>query len=220
MSVATELLSLSIVALSAIFFVVDPIAATPYFLAMTRNDGPARRRETALRAAVTAGLVLAFFALAGELVFRLLGISMAAFKVAGGVVLLLLALDMIRTQPSRTRITEGEVQAGTDKEDIAVVPLAMPLLAGPGSIATVIVLMARTRAEPWWHKAPILGAILVTAIATYFILAGAARTERMLGRSGLAILERAAGLLLVAIAIQFMLDGLGEAIPGVFALRR
>jgi multiple antibiotic resistance protein len=211
MSATKELLSLSVVALSAIFFVVDPVAATPYFLAMTRGDGSARRRETALRAAVTAGVVLSLFAIAGELVFRLLGISLAAFKVAGGVVLLLLALDMIRTQPSRTRITEGEVQAGAEKEDIAVVPLAMPLLAGPGSIATVIVLMARTRGEPWWHKAPVLGAILVTAVATYFILAGAARTERMLGRSGLAILERAAGLLLVAVAVQFMLDGLGGA---------
>lgn len=213
---ATELLSLSLVALSAIFFVVDPIAATPYFLAMTRNDGPARRRETALRASVTTGIVLTFFALAGELVFRLLGISLAAFKVAGGVVLLLLALDMIRTQPSRTRITEGEVQAGTDKEDIAVVPLAMPLLAGPGSIATVIVLMARTGGAPWWHRAPILGAIVVTVIACYFILAGAARVERMLGRSGLAILERAAGLLLVAVAVQFMLDGVGEALPSLW----
>jgi multiple antibiotic resistance protein len=120
---------------------------------------------------------------------------------------------MIRTQPSRTRITEGEVQEGADKEDIAVVPLAMPLLAGPGSIATVIVLMARTRGAPFWHKAPVLGAILVTAVASYFILAGAARTERVLGRSGLAILERAAGLLLVAVAVQFMLDGLGEALP-------
>ncbi len=216
MAVASELLSLSVVALSAIFFVVDPIAATPYFLAWTRGDSPARRRETALRAAVATFLVLTFFGLAGELVFRLLGISMAAFKVAGGVVLLLLALDMIRTQPSRTRITRGEVQAGSDKEDIAVVPLAMPLLAGPGSIATVIVLMARTRAGPWWHKAPVLGAILVTAVATYFILASAARTERMLGRSGLAILERAAGLLLVAVAVQFMLDGVGEALPSLW----
>jgi multiple antibiotic resistance protein len=219
MRVATELLSLSVVALSAIFFVVDPLAAVPYFLAMTHSDSPARRRETALRAAVTAGIVLALFAVLGDLVFRLLGISLPAFKVAGGVVLLLLALDMIRTQPSRTRITESEVQEGADKDDIAVVPLAMPLLAGPGSIATVIVLMARTRGAPWWHKAPVLGAIAVTAVACYFILAGAARTERMLGRSGLAILERAAGLLLVAVAVQFMLDGMGEALPSLLRVR-
>ncbi len=208
---AADILSLSLVSLSAMFFVVDPLSAVPFFLAMTRGDGAARRRTTALRAAVTAGTVLAVFALAGELIFRVLGIGMPAFKVAGGVVLLLLALDMIRTQPSRTRITEGEVEAGADKEDIAIVPLAMPLLAGPGSIATAIVLMSRTRGGPWWHKLPVLGAIVVTAAASYLILAGATKTEKVLGRSGLAILERAAGLLLVAVAIQFMLDGLGEA---------
>jgi multiple antibiotic resistance protein len=215
-----EVLSLSLVSLSAVFFVVDPFSAAPFFLAMTRDAPPAERREMALRASLTAGLVLAVFALAGAWIFRLLGISLAAFKIAGGVVLLLLALDMIRIQPSRTRITEKEIEAGADKGDVAVVPLAMPLLAGPGSIATVVVLMARARSGPWWHALPVLGAIVVTAAASYFILAGAARTERFLGRAGLAILERAAGLLLVAIAIQFMLDGLGEALfaaPGVAA---
>jgi multiple antibiotic resistance protein len=211
-----EILSLSLVSLSALFFVVDPVAAVPFFLAMTRKDSVEKRRETALRAAVTTGIVLSSFALAGAWVFRILGISIGAFKIAGGVVLLLLALDMIRTQPSRTRITEGEVEAGADQEDVAIVPLAMPLLAGPGSIATAIVLMSRARAGPWWHALPVLGAILATALASYLILAGAARTERVLGRTGLAILERAAGLLLVAIAIQFMLDGLGEGLPVTF----
>ncbi len=210
---AAEILSLSLVSLSAIFFVVDPLSAVPFFLAMTRNAGPAERRETALRAAFTAGIVLATFALAGGWIFRVLGISIGAFKIAGGVVLLLLALDMIRIQPSRTRITEKEVEAGAEKEDIAVVPLAMPLLAGPGSIATAIVLMARAREGPWWHALPVLAAIAITAAASYLLLAGAARTERVLGRTGLSIIERAAGLLLVAVAIQFMLDGLREALP-------
>lgn len=212
----SEVLSLGIVSLSAIFFVVDPFSAVPFFLAMTRNDSPRKRRETALRAAVAVAVVLATFALAGAWVFKLLGISLGAFKIAGGVVLLLLALDMIRTQPSRTRITEPEVEAGAGKEDIAIVPLAMPLLAGPGSIATAIVLMARARSGPWWHALPVLAAILVTAAACYVVLAGAARTERVLGPTGLAILERAAGLLLVAIAVQFMLDGLGESLPRFF----
>lgn len=219
MAVATELLSLTLVSLAALFFVVDPLSAVPFFLAMTRNDSPAKRRETALRASVTAGVVLCVFAVLGDLIFRVLGISLGAFKVAGGVVLLLLALDMLQIQPSRTRITDHEVEAGVAKEDIAVVPLAMPLLAGPGSIATAIVLMARTRGAPWWHKAPVFGAIVVTAAACFFILAGASRTEHVLGRSGLAILQRAAGLLLVAIAVQFMLDGVGEALPALLHLR-
>lgn len=207
-----ELLSLGLVSVSAIFFVVDPFSAVPFFLAMTRNDSLQKRRETAARASVAAFIVLTAFALAGAWIFKVLGISLAAFKIAGGVVLLLLALDMIRTQPSRTRITEGEVEAGAGKDDIAIVPLAMPLLAGPGSIATAIVLMARARSGPWWHALPVLAAIAFTSAASYLILAGATRTEKVLGRTGLAIVERSAGLLLVAIAIQFMLDGLGESI--------
>jgi multiple antibiotic resistance protein len=210
-----ELLSIGVVSLTALFFVVDPVAAVPFFLAMTRNDTPEKRRDLALRASLIAGAVLVVFAVAGAWIFRALGLSLGAFKIAGGVVLLLLALDMIRTQPSRTRITEGEVAAGAEKEDIAIVPLAMPLLAGPGSIATAIVLMARARAGPWWHEIPVLVAIVVTAAASYVVLAGAATTERILGRTGLAILERAAGLLLVAVAVQFMLDGLGETLPGL-----
>jgi len=214
--VAADILSLSLVSLSAIFFVVDPLSAVPFFLAMTREHSPDERRETALRAALTAGVVLATFALAGHWIFRLLGISLGAFRIAGGIVLLLLALDMIRTQPSRTRITEKEVEAGAVKEDIAIVPLAMPLLAGPGSIATAIVLMARAREGPWWHVLPVLGAIAVTAAASYVVLAGATRTERVLGRTGLAIVERAAGLLLVGVSVQFMLDGLREGLPRIF----
>ncbi len=215
-----DVLALSLVSLSALFFVVDPIAAVPFFLALTREDDAAKRRRTALRASVTAGTVLTVFALAGAWIFKVLGIGLGAFKTAGGIVLLLLALDMIRTQPSKTRITEGEMEAGVEKEDAAIVPLGMPLLAGPGSIATAIVLMARARSGPWWHVFPVLGAIVVTAVASYLILAGATRTERLLGRTGLAILERAAGLLLVAIAVQFMLDGVSEALPGLVRIAR
>jgi multiple antibiotic resistance protein len=126
---------------------------------------------------------------------------------------MLLALDMIRIQPSKARITEVEVAAGAEKDDPTIVPLAMPLLAGPGSIATSIVLMSRAREAHALLAVPVILAIAATCVATYLILAGAARTERVLGRSALAIVERAAGLLLVAIAVQFILDGLVEALP-------
>lgn len=208
-----DVLAFSLISLSAVFVVVDPLAAVPFFLAMTKGDTVEQRRETARRAAWAAFFVLSFFAVAGAIVFKALGITIGAFKMAGGVLLLIMAIDMLRTRASEARITENEVEAGALKEDVAIVPLAMPLLAGPGSIATAIVLMSRARAGPWWHAIPVLGAIVVTAAASYVILAGASRTERVLGRTGLAILERAAGLLLVAIAIQFMLDGLGESLP-------
>jgi len=210
-----ELLEFSFVAFSAVFVVVDPLAAVPFFLAMTAGDDPERKRATARRAALVAGLVLAGFAVAGAVVFQLIGVTLAAFKIAGGSLLLLTATDMLRTKLPSTRITEGEIAEGTAKEDIAVVPLAMPLLAGPGSMATVVVLMGRARAEHAYLTIPVLLSIAVTALLSYLILAGASRVDRVLGRTGLNILERVAGLLLAAIAIQFVIDGIAEALPGM-----
>ncbi|WP_318654326.1 MarC family protein [Anaeromyxobacter paludicola] len=201
------------VALSAVFVVVDPVAAVPFFLAMTSEVDPVRRRGVARRAAFVTWLVLTGFAVAGAALFRALGISLPAFKIAGGVLLLIMAVDMLQTRASEARITEGEVQAGARKEDIAIVPLAMPLLAGPGSIATVVVLMTRARSGPWWGTLPVLFAVLVTSVAAYLVLAGASQVDRVLGHTGMNILQRVAGLLLAAIAIQFMLDGLGDVLP-------
>jgi multiple antibiotic resistance protein len=210
-----EVLTQSLVALSAIFVVVDPFAAVPFFLAMTSEQSPAHRRETARRAAIGAWLILTAFGLLGALLFRLLGISIPAFKMAGGILLLLIAIDMIRTAPSAARITPPEVEDGQVKDDVAIVPLAMPLLAGPGSIATVIVLMGRVQPSRWWNGLPVLVAIAVVAGVTYVTLAGASRVERVLSRTGMNILERVAGMLLAAIALQFMIDGAGEAFPGL-----
>jgi multiple antibiotic resistance protein len=213
--VIRETLSFAFVSFSAVFVVVDPFTAVPFFLAMTARDSAEHKRETARRAAVAAGLILAGFALAGALVFRVLGISLGAFKIAGGVLLLIMSVDMLRTRPSEARITPGEVESGVAKEDVAIVPLAMPLLAGPGSIATVVVLMGRARSQHLLHGVVVLASIASTCVLAYLVLAGAARVDRVLGRTGLKIVERASGLLLAAIAIQFMIDGLGESLPGL-----
>jgi multiple antibiotic resistance protein len=210
-----ELVEFSLVAFSAVFVVVDPFAAVPFFLAMTARDDPARKRQTARVAALVSGGVLAGFALAGAVVFQLVGVTLAAFRIAGGALLLITAVDMIRTKLPSARITEGEIAEGAAKQDAAVVPLAMPLLAGPGSIVTVVVLMGRARAEHLWLAVPVLLSIAVTAVLAYLILAGASRVDRVLGRTGLNILERVAGLLLAAIAIQFVIDGIAEALPAI-----
>jgi multiple antibiotic resistance protein len=210
-----EVLEFSFVAFSAVFVVVDPFAAVPFFLAVTARDDQARKRETARRAALVSGGVLAGFAVAGAVVFQLVGVTLAAFRIAGGALLLLTAADMIRIKVPTARITEGEIAEGVAKEDAAIVPLAMPLLAGPGSMATVVVLMGRARAEHAWLAIPVLGSIAATAALSYLILAGASRVDRVLGRTGLNILERVAGLLLASIAIQFVIDGLTGAMPGI-----
>jgi multiple antibiotic resistance protein len=211
--VLLDVVSFSLVSLSAIFFVADPIAAVPLFLAMTPDDSAAKRRQMALRASIATWAILTAFALAGAFIFRALGITLGAFKVAGGVLLLLMALDMLRTKPSPAKITAGELDAGAHKDDIAIVPLAMPLLAGPGSIATVVVLMGRARSGPWWQVVPVLAAILITAVASYVLLASASRIDRVLGRTGMNVLLRVGGLLLAAIAVQFIMDGVAEGLP-------
>jgi multiple antibiotic resistance protein len=213
----SDWLQTALVAFAAVFVVVDPFTAVPFFLALTAGEEAERKRDIARRAALVAGGVLAGFGLVGAVVFQLIGVTLAAFKIAGGSLLLLTSADMIRTRAPSTRITEGEVQEGAGRADVAVVPLAMPLLAGPGAIATVVVLVGRARAERFAHVPAVLLAVALTAALSYVILAGASRVDRVLGRTGLNILERVAGLLLAAIAIQFILDGLGEALPGILA---
>jgi multiple antibiotic resistance protein len=194
-----------LVSLSAVFFVVDPIGVVPIFLAITAGDSDEKMRRTALRACLVACGLLMFFAMFGGLIFQVFGVSLAAFRVAGGILLLITALDMLRARPSETRTTQTEQQEGVHKEDVALVPLAMPLLAGPGAIASAMVLMSK--GETLMMAVPVLAAIVLTFAASYFILRASNLVLRMLKQSGVAILERVMGLILAAIAVQFIADG-------------
>ncbi len=205
--------SYSLVALSAIFVVVDPLSVVPIFIAMTPGDTQQKRRAMALRACITGATLLTTFALFGALIFRFMGITLGAFKFAGGILLLLTALDMLRAQASRTRSSPEEQREGEAKDDIAIVPLAVPLLAGPGSVATTMVLMSK--GPGFWVGIPVIIAIVITFVASYFMLAAAGYVDRVLGKSGNAILQRVMGLLLAAIAIQFAVDGLHDLVPEI-----
>src|SRR3954464_9412083 len=136
------------VALSAVFFVIDPLANVPMFLTITAGDSPEQRRSTALRAALATWITLCVFALAGGLIFKAFGISLGAFKIAGGIMLLLMSIDMMRAQSSPTRTTVEEQDESAARDDVAIFPLAIPMLAGPGAIATVMVLMSRAAWNP------------------------------------------------------------------------
>jgi multiple antibiotic resistance protein len=208
-----EWLSFSLLSLSAIFFVVDPMGVVPVFIAMTKNDTPAKRRDMALRASLTAFFVLATFAVAGTVIFRVFGITLGAFKVAGGVLLLLTSIEMLRAQQQRTRMTPEEEQEGAEKEDVAIFPLAIPLLAGPGSIATVATLMGK--AGRILFAVPVILSIAVTCAASYAMLVAAERIQRLLGVTGLSVINRVIGLIIGAIAVQFMFDGLRDTFPGL-----
>jgi multiple antibiotic resistance protein len=132
-------------------------------------------------------------------------VSLGAFRVAGGILLLVTALDMLRARPSETRTTPIEEQEGVVKEDVAIVPLAIPLLSGPGAIATAMVLMAK--GESLTSAIPVLAAIILTFVASYYILRASGLIQRVLRQSGVAIVERVMGLILAAIAVQFIADG-------------
>jgi multiple antibiotic resistance protein len=193
--------------------VVDPMGVVPVFIAMTKDDTPAKRRDMALRASLTAFFVLATFAVAGTVIFRVFGITLGAFKVAGGVLLLLTSIEMLRAQQQRTRMTPEEEQEGAEKEDVAIFPLAIPLLAGPGSIATVATLMGK--AGRILFAVPVILSIAVTCAASYAMLVAAERIQRLLGVTGLSVINRVIGLIIGAIAVQFMFDGLRDTFPGL-----
>jgi len=204
-----EDLKFALVALSAVFFVIDPMANVPIFLSITASDTPAQRRRIAGRAAFATWLTLSIFALAGGLIFEAFGISLGAFKIAGGLMLLLMAIDMMRAQPSPTRTTAEEQGEARARDDIAIFPLAIPMLAGPGAIATVMVLMSRAA----WHPVRTISvfvAVAVTSAAAWLLMRGAANAERLLPKTLLRAFERVMGLLLAAVAVEFIAGGVRD----------
>jgi multiple antibiotic resistance protein len=201
-----------LVAFPAILFVVDPFAAVPIFASITADDPPEKRLAISRRAALATAVTLSFFALVGGLFFRLLGISLGAFKIAGGLMLLLMAIDMMRAQPSPTRSTAAERAEGREKDDVAVVPLAIPMLAGPGAIATVTVLMSRAGWRPL-PTAAVFISIAATGVIVWLVLRATVLAERFLTRTHLRIIERVAGLFLAAIAVEFMAGGIADLMP-------
>ncbi|GGH08045.1 MarC family protein [Silvibacterium dinghuense] len=204
----------SVLALSSIFFLVDPFAAMPTFLSITAGMDKQRRKAIARKGCITCFIVLSSFALAGQLIFKMFGITLPAFEIAGGLILLLIGIDMLEAKRSPTQESSGETEEASHKEDAGIVPLGIPMLAGPGAISSVMVLVAQAPSR--WQMFAILGAIAVTATASYAILSGADRVRSVLGETGIRILVRIMGLLLVALAMQFFVNGLTDlgVIPG------
>ena len=203
------LFQFSLIAFTSIFVLVDPIAAVPTFLAMTVDSNRAQRRHMAVRAAWTCFIVLLVFSMAGTLIFRLFGITLAAFKIAGGLILGLIGLDMLKAKRSPTKETPDDTEEGAEKEDVGIIPLGIPMLAGPGSISSVMVLMGQN--TDWPHASVVIGAIAASAFISFLVLAAADRVSSYLGETGIRILTRMMGLLLTAIAVQFVLNGLKDA---------
>jgi multiple antibiotic resistance protein len=197
-----------VVALAAI---IDPLAAIPFFLQMTESHTPDERRKTARTSAIAVLVVLSVAALTGDTLLRIMGTSLAAFRVGGGIVMLLMAISMLGAQETPLRQTREEAAASGDKLGIAVVPLAIPLLAGPGAISAVVIQM--DRGTGLVHALLVLASIALVAGACAIVFRHAERVGRAIGPIGLNVIVRLFGLILAAIAIETIATGLKLLFP-------
>jgi multiple antibiotic resistance protein len=208
-----SLVEYGVLAFSSLFVIVDPIATVPAFLAMTSRSTVSQRLRMARVTCLVAVGILAGFALVGQQLFALLGITLPAIQVAGALVLLLVALDMLRAQRSPVQETAEETAAGSTMDDIAVTPLAVPMLAGPAAISTVILLDGQ--AISWTHRSVLLACVALVGLASYVTLALGASGAKWMSPLADKIITRLMGLLLAALAVQFLFNGLNGA-GGVF----
>lgn len=194
-------LAFFVTAFATLFVVIDPIGLMPMFVALTQGADPAHRRRIARHASLTAAGILLAFTIFGEALLGFIGISMSAFRIAGGILLLLTALDMLFDRRAKRR--ESQIE---DLPDPSVFPLATPLIAGPGAIASMILLMGQTQAT--LDAVLLVGVLLSVLLLVYLSFLSGNTVERLLGHTGINVITRLLGMLLAALSIQFMLDGI------------
>lgn len=204
-----ELLDFTIFTFSSLFVIVDPIGLIPAFLAMTSSNSTHERIRMAAVASLTTFLILNACAVGGLWIFSLFGITMPAFEIAGGVVLLLIGLDMLQARRTAVKETKAEQREGMEKDDVAVAPIAVPMLAGPGAITTVIILSHR--AGDAAHKFVLAANIAVVCVLTFIILWWVSLKSAGISGIAMRIVSRLMGLLLTAIAVQFILNGVAHS---------
>ena len=196
------------IAFATFFATVGPLDVAAVFAALTAGYSPDRRRATALKGVLIAAIVLLPFALAGKALLMTFGISLPALRTAGGILLLLMGIDMVFARHSGgTSTTAEEEQEAASRDDISVFPLATPLLAGPGTMGAAILLMAETNGD-WQRQAAVVAALAMVLLLTLVLLLLAAFVNGLLGVTGMQVVTRVFGLILCALAVQFVFDGI------------
>jgi len=200
--------------LTALIVLVDPLGIIPIFISITADETVAERRRTARVAIVSAAIVLIIATLVGHTVLRFFGIRLASFTVGGGILILLMAISMLNARMSPAKTTPEEARESEDKQNVAVVPLAVPLLAGPAAISTVIIYSQRTdTGSDWLLKGYVILCIVIVGLLTWGALRLSIPLSKRLGRTGLNNFTRIMGLLLAAIAVEFIVTGLQQLFP-------
>lgn len=200
--------SYTLTVFATLFVVIDPIGLAPLYLAMTGNMSPERSKQTARRALIVSASLLTLFALAGESILDAVGISIPAFRIAGGVLLFLTAMDMLFERRTERREERAGAHDTEHSDDPSVFPLATPLIAGPGALATMILFMGQGKG--WGHFALIEGVMLSVLAIIALMFWAAVPLGRALGRTGIMVVTRLFGMLLAAMSIQFIIDGLAN----------
>ena len=193
--------------LVALFTIVDPVGLAPVVLALTAGMTPAERTLVIFRATIIAGIVIAIFGIFGQFIFSSLGVTSEAFSIAGGALLFLVAFDMIFGRQSGARETARETREARTREDISVFPLAIPMIAGPGTITTIILLVSNAGTDPLQLSLVALAA-LITLVASLLTMLVSAQIQKRIGATGILVLSRVLGMLLAAVALQFILNGI------------
>jgi multiple antibiotic resistance protein len=201
----TEHGAFALLCLTSLLAIINPLSATPMYLALTDGYTAEHRRRTVRSAVLTAFAVLTVFALLGGTIFQVFGITIHAFRIAGGVIFFGIGMDMLQAKRSRVKTTEEEEREGMTKEEVGVTPLGIPMITGPGAITTVMVLMTQAR-EPIF-VAILFVAILAVLTLTFVVLSAAPRVVGFFGQTGLNVMTRIMGLLVTVIAVQFIVDG-------------
>jgi multiple antibiotic resistance protein len=204
-----------LVSLVALLVILDPVGTAAIFISITPRDSQARRRAQAIKASLISVVVLVSFAFVGELLMRAMSIGLPAFKVAGGLLLFVMAFDMVMQRASGMRATEGErASAEASDDDVSVFPLAIPLIAGPGAMTSVVLLRGQAGADPY-EIAAVMVALLVALGIMLACLVGAGALTRVIGLTGTHVLGRVLGVILAALAAQLVIDGLRQSFaPG------
>lgn len=203
----------ALLCVTSLFAIINPIAVAPVYLSLTQEYKADRQRHT-LRVAILTGIaVLIVFALIGRGIFAVFGITIDAFRIAGGLVIFGIGMDMLQAKRSRGKSTPEETREAMHQDDVAITPLGIPMIVGPGSITTVMVLMSG--AETLLHIVAVVIAVLIVLGTIYFTLRSAPRFVQYLGKSGLNVITRIMGLLLTVIAVQFVIDGVRPILTSI-----
>ena len=211
----TELTSFFILAFSTLFTLINPIGLTAVYLSIIENFKVEERNRIALKGTITAFIILIIFSLIGDIIFSFYRITVSAFKIAGGILFFRTGIQMLEARISRSRSTPKEKEEAETKEDIAYTPIGIPLIAGPGAITSVMILSSET--PDWELRLVLFGVITLVLILTYLIFRGADYLTQRFGTTGLRIVQRIMGLILMIIAVQFVIDGVGMVVTGWLA---